>query len=67
MGLSVQHLVLLLVVVLLLFGRGKLSELMGDVGKGIRSFRKGMTEDDVPASRSTIDADAAVKDVPRTC
>jgi sec-independent protein translocase protein TatA len=49
MGLSIQHLLLLLVVVLLLFGRGKLSELMGDVGKGIRSFKAGLAEDDAHA------------------
>lgn len=48
MGLSTTHLLLLLVVVVLLFGRGKVSELMGDVAKGIKSFKKGMAEDDVP-------------------
>lgn len=46
MGLSTTHLLLLLVVVVLLFGRGKVSELMGDVAKGIKSFKKGMSEDD---------------------
>ena len=48
MGLSTTHLLLLLVVVVLLFGRGKVSELMGDVAKGIKSFKKGMAEDDTP-------------------
>ena len=33
-------------IVMLLFGRGKVSELMGDVAKGIKSFKKGMAEDD---------------------
>ena len=46
MGLSATHVLLLLLVVVLLFGRGKISELMGDVAKGIRSFKKGMSEDD---------------------
>lgn len=46
MGLSATHILLLLLVVVLLFGRGKISELMGDVAKGIRSFKKGMAEDD---------------------
>jgi sec-independent protein translocase protein TatA len=32
--------------VLLLFGRGKISELMGDVAQGIKAFKKGMSEDD---------------------
>ena len=46
MGLSVTHLLLVLAVAFLLFGRGKISELMGDVAKGIRSFKKGLEEDD---------------------
>ena len=46
MGLSATHVLLLLVVAVLLFGRGKISELMGDVAKGIKSFKKGMAEDD---------------------
>ena len=46
MGLSAQHILLLLVIALLLFGRGKISELMGDVAKGIKSFKKGMADDD---------------------
>jgi sec-independent protein translocase protein TatA len=45
------HWLLLIAVVLILFGgRGKLSELMGDFAKGIKSFKKGMTEDDTPPS-----------------
>ncbi|MDX2309094.1 MAG: twin-arginine translocase TatA/TatE family subunit [Hyphomicrobium sp.] len=46
MGLSATHLLLLLLVVILLFGSGKISALMGDVAKGIKSFRKGMSEED---------------------
>jgi sec-independent protein translocase protein TatA len=38
-------LVVILIVVLLLFGRGKIPQLMGDVAKGIKSFKKGMKED----------------------
>ena len=53
MGLSVWQILIVLVLVVLLFGRGKISELMGDVAKGIKSFRKGMAEDEVepPAAR----------------
>lgn len=41
------HWVLLLVVVLVVFGgKGKVSDLMGDVAKGIKSFKKGMADDD---------------------
>ena len=46
MGLSFSHLLIVLVVVILLFGRGKISELMGDFAKGIKSFKKGLSEDD---------------------
>lgn len=43
------HWILLIAVAVLLFGgRGKISELMGDFAKGIRSFRKGLADDDTP-------------------
>ncbi|MCS0495882.1 twin-arginine translocase TatA/TatE family subunit [Ancylobacter mangrovi] len=45
-SLSIWHWIIVLVVVLLLFGRGKLSELMGDAAKGIKAFKKGMADDD---------------------
>lgn len=40
------QIIIVVVLVVLLFGRGKISELMGDVAKGIRSFRSGLTDDD---------------------
>ena len=43
---SIWHWIILLLIVVLLFGRGKISEIMGDVAKGIKSFKKGMAEDD---------------------
>lgn len=45
MGLSLPHLIVLALVVLLLFGRGKISELMGDFGKGIKSFKQGISDE----------------------
>jgi sec-independent protein translocase protein TatA len=51
MGFSTTHLLLLLLVVVLLFGSGKISTLMGDVAKGIKSFKKGMQEDETPEPR----------------
>ncbi|MEO0420534.1 MAG: twin-arginine translocase TatA/TatE family subunit [Pseudomonadota bacterium] len=45
MGLSVWQIAIIAVVVLVLFGRGRISEMMGDFGKGISSFKKGMNED----------------------
>mgnify|MGYP005841489073 CR=1 FL=1 len=47
MGLSIWQILLVVALVILLFGRGKISELMGDVAKGIKSFRKGLTEEDI--------------------
>jgi sec-independent protein translocase protein TatA len=52
---SIWHWVIVLVLVLLLFGRGKVSELMGDVAKGIKSFKRGMAEDDTPPRPVTHD------------
>ncbi|MBB4196369.1 twin-arginine translocase TatA/TatE family subunit [Rhodoblastus sphagnicola] len=46
-GLSLPHLLLAAVVVLILFGgKGKISELMGDVAKGIKSFKKGLSDEE---------------------
>lgn len=45
-GLSIWHWIVVIAVVLLLFGRGKISELMGDVAQGIKAFKKGMSDDD---------------------
>lgn len=48
MGLSLPHLIVLALVVLVLFGRGRISEMMGDFGKGIKSFKQGMAEEANP-------------------
>jgi len=60
MGLSIWQILLVVVVALLLFGgRGKISNLMGDFAKGIKSFKRGMAEDDAAAAQQkTIDASA---------
>jgi sec-independent protein translocase protein TatA len=42
MGLSLTHIVLLLIVVLVIFGAGKLPQVMGDLGKGVRNFKAGL-------------------------
>ena len=52
---SIWHWLIVLVVVLLLFGRGKIPELMGDVAKGIKNFRKGMSEDDDSKESKTVE------------
>ena len=43
---SIWQLLIVLVIVLLLFGRGKIPQLMGDMAKGIKSFKKGMKQED---------------------
>jgi sec-independent protein translocase protein TatA len=45
---SIWHWLVVGILVLLLFGKGRFSDMMGDVAKGIKSFKKGMSEDDVP-------------------
>ena len=45
MGISFWQIAIVVVLVVLLFGRGKISALMGDVAKGIKSFKKGMSSD----------------------
>ena len=51
-GLSIWHWMIVLLVVMLLFGTGKVSNLMGDFAKGIKSFKKNMAEDDVSMEAS---------------
>jgi sec-independent protein translocase protein TatA len=62
---SIWHWMIVIIVVMLLFGgRGKLSNLMGDFAQGIKAFKKGMSEDDKPVEAKaepskTIDHQAA--------
>lgn len=49
-GVSIWHWIVVGIVVMLLFGRGKVSELMGDVAKGIKAFKKGMTDEEAAAA-----------------
>ena len=55
MGLSWSHILIVLVLFVLLFGRGKISELMGDVAQGIKSFKKGMADDEKTADAAKPD------------
>jgi sec-independent protein translocase protein TatA len=59
---SVWHWLIVLIIVLIFFGRGKIPDLMGDVAKGIKSFKKGMADDETndappppPVSGKTVD------------
>lgn len=55
-GLSIWHLLIVGVIVLVLFGgKGKLSDIMGDFAKGIKSFKKGMTDEDEAPKPKTVE------------
>lgn len=64
-SLSIWHWILVILVVVLLFGRGKVSDLMGDVAKGIKSFKKGLADDEPTTTASAdpkpIEQQSAVK------
>ncbi|WP_245447547.1 twin-arginine translocase TatA/TatE family subunit [Methylobacterium sp. 17Sr1-1] len=54
-GASIWHWIVVGVIIMLLFGRGKVSDLMGDVAKGIKAFKKGMAdEDQAPATTAQV-------------
>ncbi len=61
MSIGFWQIAVVVILVVLLFGRGKISSLMGDVAKGIKSFKKGMatdaTEDSEPKNISTEDSE----------
>ena len=56
---SIWHWLVVGLLVMLLFGKGRFSDMMGDVAKGIKSFKKGMAEDDEPKPAPRIEAPAA--------
>lgn len=60
MGISFWQIAIVVVLIVLLFGRGKISDLMGDVAKGITSFKKGLKEDDKTLEAPGQEADADV-------
>ena len=62
MSIGPWQIIIIVLLVVLLFGRGKISELMGDVAKGIKSFKKGLADDPEVASddaAKTIEHEAA--------
>lgn len=62
-NIGLPGILLIAVVVLVLFGRGKISSLMGEVGKGITSFKKGVSEGTTELEEQAADAADAAKDV----
>jgi sec-independent protein translocase protein TatA len=65
-GASIWHWIIVGLVVMLLFGRGKISEMMGDVAKGIKAFKKGMSEDDTATSTTAPAAEQPGSEPVRT-
>ncbi|MCX5577374.1 twin-arginine translocase TatA/TatE family subunit [Kaistia terrae] len=53
---SIWHWLIVLVIVLLLFGKGKISDVMGDMAKGVKSFKKGLADEDEPVAKPSIDS-----------
>ncbi|WP_440926838.1 twin-arginine translocase TatA/TatE family subunit [Candidatus Pelagibacter sp.] len=66
MSIGIWQIAIVVILVVLLFGRGKISSLMGDVAKGIKSFKKGMasdvTDDTEPKNISDKNKDSENKD-----
>ncbi|MDA9085110.1 twin-arginine translocase TatA/TatE family subunit [Candidatus Pelagibacter sp.] len=67
MSIGIWQIAIVVILVVLLFGRGKISSLMGDVAKGIKSFKKGMasditTEDNEPKNISEDNQDSKDKE-----
>ena len=63
MGLSFWQIAIVVILVVLLFGRGKISSLMGDVAKGIKSFKKGMASDVTEDSSSNVNENPEPKNI----
>ena len=63
-GLSLWHIMLVLVVVLILFGAGELPQVMGDLAKGVKNFKAGLKDDsdDTNADSSTARSDSGPSD-----
>ena len=62
-SLSIWHWIVVIAVVFIFFGRGKISELMGDVAQGIKAFKKGISEDEVQAAASGVKPAEAAKTI----
>ena len=54
---SIWHWIIVLIIVLLLFGKGKIPSLMADMAKGIKSFKSNMAEDEKPATPDQDNSD----------
>ncbi|MEG3766232.1 twin-arginine translocase TatA/TatE family subunit [Alteromonas sp. 14N.309.X.WAT.G.H12] len=65
MGFNIWQLLLVLIVVILLFGRGRIPALMGDLASGIKSFKQGLN--DAPATAESTSDSTAIPPPSATC
>ena len=63
-GLSIWHWLIVGIIILLLFGKGRFSDMMGDVAKGLKSFKKGMSDEEETAAKgpSAVPPQARIND-----
>ena len=62
MSIGPWQIILILVIVLIIFGAGKLPRVAGDLAKGIKNFKSGMTDDEKDDANKEIDASKTAKD-----
>jgi sec-independent protein translocase protein TatA len=72
-GFSLWHWIVVLLIVLVLFGRGRVADIMGEFGKGLKSFKQGMSDEETkpapppaqitapPASQATVNGETPVE------
>jgi sec-independent protein translocase protein TatA len=65
-GFSIWHILILAVLVLLLFGGNRFSAMMGDVAKGLKSFKQGLSDEDKPAEQKQIPPQQPIDITPRS-
>lgn len=65
MNLGPWQLIIIALVVLVLFGRGRISEMMGDFGKGIKSFKQGMNDEGDAAAKPSPRIEGPAADAPK--
>ena len=63
MSIGIWQIAIVVILVVLLFGRGKISSIMGDVAKGIKSFKKGMASDVTEDTSSKVTEDSEPKNI----
>lgn len=61
---SIWHWLIVAVIILLLFGKGRISDIMGETAKGIKAFKKGMSDEETPAATPRQVSNAPAADVP---